>query len=693
MSGELAWWHLRFPRQLDESAVLAALSSFAGLAHGSRLIFTLTATHDGITHRLGVSASSADTIAGSLRAAIPSLRLDKAEAPAPIPRRVLWQLSPAIAAIRADRVVASSASLLASLFPLSRHEVICLRWKLRPSLRPRLDFASEGSRGGRTLALRHKLALPGLSGSGELAVASGTPWRTHMLVQRVSTSLRSLSTPHGRLAPDPYWFGQLLYVLGQRGRYFSVAELAAVIGWPVGGPDLPGLELGAAKTLVASRSLSEAGRVLGVSNFAGNERTVAISPKAATRGTYILGPTGTGKSSLIKNLIRDDLEQGRGLALVETNGDLINELCDLIPKNRQRDVVLIDPTDPTHSVGFNPFRGSPDPSLVADQLGELFERLWSAYWGPRTAQLVHMGLLSLAKRPDATLLDLPRLYLDPAFRARVIAGLDDPLGLEQDWRWFQSLPEKEQATVTAPLLNKARQFTARPSIRAIVGQAQAAISMQRIMAEQKIVLAYLPKGLIGSETAQLLGCLILTGIWQAATERTRLPLAERSTFGLYVDEVQDFAAAPIPWEELFAQGRKYGLALTVAHQNLGQIDKNLRESIQANARSKAVFATSPEDARSLERLFAPALTAADLQALDPYSIAAIVAQDDGGSSRPVTLRTPPPPGPLGSAEQVRQASRQQFAQPREEIEAALRRRLLSHKPPTVPIGRKPRRGA
>ncbi len=509
-------------------------------------------------------------------------------------------------------------------------------------------------------------------------------------MRRTAASLWSLSTPYGRLVADPYWYGQLLRLLGRRGRYLSIAELAAVIGWPIEAPDLPGLELGASKRLVPSLSLPSTGRVLGTSNFAGVSRPVAITPAASTRGLYLLGPTGTGKTSLIKHLVRDDLSAGRGLAVVETNGDLIQDLLDLIPPERTQDVVLIDPTDTDYAVGFNPFAGSPDPSLVADQLGELFQRLWKDYWGPRTGQLAHMGLLTLAQRQGSTLLDLPRLFLDPDFRAQVLRGLDDPVGLAPDWRWFGNLAEREQATVIAPLLNKVRQFTARPSIRAIMGQATPPLSMQTLMAEQKILLVYLPKGLIGAETAQLLGCLILTALWQAATERARLPLSQRTPFGLHVDEVQDFASAPIPWDEMFAQGRKYGLSLTVAHQNLQQLDKDLREVILANARSKAVFALSASDAKALEPLFAPALTASDLQALDAHAIAALVALDDGSTARPVTLQTPPPPTPLGSRQQVRHASRLHYARPRTEVEAELRRQVAPHPPPAAPVGRKPR---
>jgi hypothetical protein len=686
---KLTWFQLRFPQDLTEDRVLAALSAFSGVSHRTRLVFDLSADHRNITHRLAVSAAAREVITADLRAAIPSLRLDEIEPPnLPYTCRLLWQLTPTAAAIRDGELGATAASLLAALFPLGKHEAIRLMWTARPALRPALSPTPADRREGYASVMRAKLAGAGLHAAGELRVQAPNARRAARLMHGVTSVLRSLSTPHGRLLHDPYWYGQLLRLLGVRGRYFSVRELAAVIAWPIDSPDLPGLELGAAKRLVPSAILPSSGRVLGTSDFAGLTRTVALTPAASTRGLYVLGPTGTGKTSLLKNLIGDDLQAGRGLAVVETNGDLIRDLLDLIPPHRVKHVVLLDPTDRVTAVGFNPFAGSHDADLVADQLGELFERLWHRFWGPRTGQLAHMGLLTLARRSGSTLLDLPRLFLDPTFRRSLLAALDDPLGLEIDWRWFENLATREQAAVIAPLLNKVRAFTARPSIRAIVGQAKPAISMQRLMAERKILLVYLPKGLIGEDTAKLLGCLVLTSLWQSATERARLPNVERTPFGLYVDEVQDFAAAPIPWEEMFAQGRKYGLALSVAHQNLSQLPKELREVVLANARSKAVFALSSQDAKALEPLFASSLTARDLQALDAFSVAALVALDNGSTARPVTLTTPPPPTPLGSLELVQQASRQSYARSRSEVEAELRKQRARR--PAAPVGRKPR---
>jgi hypothetical protein len=685
----LVHYQLTFPRDLSNTAVTAALAALSGAPHGSRFVFEVSATRAGLRHGLAVSQSHAELVLGSLRAAVPSLRLDATTPPAePRGIRRLWQVVPRLGVLRSDDLAAISTNLLAGLFPLAAGELVRLRWHVRPGIRPRVEDSPEMRRTGRSQALRSKLAGPGLLAHGEVAVVAAVKPRRAQLLRRTGAALWSLGTPYGRLVPDPPLWARLTWLVGQRGRYLSSHELAAVIGWPVDGPDLPGLELGAAKRLAPSRQLACRGRVIGTTDFAGISRPVAITPSASTRGLYVLGPTGTGKTSLLKNLISDDLAAGRGLAVVETNGDLIRDLLDLIPDNRIQDVVLIDPTDRVAAVGFNPFVGSDDAALVADQLGELFQRLWKDYWGPRTGQLAHMGLLTLAQRSGSTLLDLPRLYLDPAFRQAVLTGLDDPVGLEPDWRWFDGLAPREQSTVVAPLLNKVRQFTARASVRAIMGQPSPATSMPAIMKGGKILLVNLPKGLIGAETATLLGCLILTALWQAATQRAALPLAARTPFGLYVDEVQDFAHAPIPWGEMFSQGRKYGLSLTVAHQNLEQLPKELREAILANARSQVLFALSAADARVMARHLEPAVTAADLQALEAHSVVARLALDNGGNARPVTLTTPPPPESTDSARQVRAASRRRYAQPRQDIEAALRRRAGSAT--ETPVGRKPR---
>lgn len=686
------WFELRWPRNVEDDQLVAALSSLSGLPHGARLLLEVSASDSGITHKLATTEATAETVAAALRAAIPSLRLTQIDVPEQaLSTGFVWQLDQRVAAIRSDDLPATSAALLSSLFPLGNGEAVSLRWHVRPGVRPVLPVNPEGATDGRTRALRDKLAKPGLRAHGELAVKAGIRERRRALFRRVAAMLWSFGTPHGHLTCEPRWFGWTMHLLGRRGRWFAADELAAVLGWPCGKElDLPGLELGAAKRLVPSRRLATAGRVLGFSNFGDVERPIALSAKAATKGVWCLGPTGTGKTSLLKNLIADDLAQGRGGLVIETNGDLVKELADSIPEHRVKDTILLDPLDPLNAVGFNPFNSDADPSLIADQLGELFQRLWAAFWGPRTAQLSHMALLTLARRPGSTLLDVPRLFLDESFRASVLRDLDDPLGLGPDWQWYESLSGSEQTTIVSPLLNKARSWVARPAIRAVVGQTKPALSLSQVIEQQKVLLVHLPKGLLGTETASLLGCLVLTAAWQAFAERAVLDPGERHPFGVYVDEWQDFAASPIPWEEMLAQGRKYGVALTVAHQNSTQLPRELREIVLANARTKLAFTLSGSDAKALEKVFAPALTAEDLQSLDPYAIAAVVALDDGGVSRPVTLQTPAPLKAAGSFAAVQMNSRKRYGRQRTELEAELRARVETPAK-TAPVGRK-RRG-
>jgi hypothetical protein len=685
------WYELRWPRNVSEDQVVAVLSSLSGLPHGARLILEVHADHRSITHRLATTEAVSETVAAALRAAVPSIRLTPIELANSNHRApFIWQLDRRVAALRADDLPATSAALLSSLFPLRAGETISLRWLVQPGLRPVLPVEANPLKDGRQKALRDKLMRPGLRAYGELAVVAEDRDRYRELFRRVGTMLWSLNTPFGHLLAESRWFGWTAYLLGQRGRWFATDELAAVLGWPIGKEfDLAGLELGAAKRLVPTRRLPRTGRVLGYSDYGHEPRPVALSPKAATKGTWMLGPTGTGKTSLLKNLIADDLAQGRGVLVIESNGDLVTELANSIPKPRQKDTILLDPLDPEYAVGFNPFASDADPSLIADQLNELFQRLWEAFWGPRTAQLSHMAALTLAKRPGSTLLDVPRLFLDERFRADVLADLDDPLGLGPDWQWFESLKASEQTTIVSPLLNKARQWVARPAIRAVVGQATPKLNMRDVIEKQKALLVHLPKGLLGTETTQLLGSLILTVAWQAFAERAALDPTERHPFSLYVDEWQDFASAPIPWEEMLAQGRKYGVSLTVAHQNITQLPSELREIVLANARTKLVFALSVTDAKQLEKVFAPALSAEDLKSLDPFSVAAIVAHDDGGLSWPVTLTTPPPLAPLGSLAAVQANSRTRYGRRRDELEAELRARAKSPRP-TAPVGRKRR---
>jgi hypothetical protein len=296
---DLIWHKLRFPRDLEADAAVAALSTFTGIPYGARIILDLSATNAGIAHHLAVTATHRDSIAANLRAAIPSLRLTSTD---PLPQdrhRVMLQLVPFVATVRGDELAATAAALLASLFPLDKDELIRMRWTLKSGPRPAPGISGDSDLGdGRLKALRAKLSEPGLNVYGELSIRADSRARRAQLTQRIASVLRSLSTPYGRIMLDPVWVGQLARAVYLRGRYVSASELAALVAWPIGGPDLPGLELGAAKRLVPGAKLATEGRVIGESDFEGFQRPVALTPTASTKGLWIVGATGVGKTNL-----------------------------------------------------------------------------------------------------------------------------------------------------------------------------------------------------------------------------------------------------------------------------------------------------------------------------------------------------------------------------------------------------------
>src|ERR1700733_11766760 len=204
---KLDWFQLRFPQDLEQDAVMAVLSSFSGLPSRARLVLELSATATGMSHRLGVSPSHAELVTASLRAAIPSLRLEAVDAPPTQRRGLLWQLAPRVAALRTDDLAAIAAGLLSSLFPLGDDEVVSLRWRLRSAPRPPLPAGRYDAQDGRERIVRAKLALPGVSAYGELSVMATEPARRSQLAQRTAAVLWSLTTPYGRLSADPYWLG------------------------------------------------------------------------------------------------------------------------------------------------------------------------------------------------------------------------------------------------------------------------------------------------------------------------------------------------------------------------------------------------------------------------------------------------------------------------------------------------------
>ena len=410
-----------------------------------------------------------------------------------------------------------------------------------------------------------------------------------------------------------------------RGDLVSVPELAALAHLPT---DLlvPGLARAGARPVAPPPAVPTEGKVLGDAD-AGHPRPVALAPDDARYHLHVLGATGSGKSTLLTNLVLGDVAAKRGVVVIDPKGDLVVDILDRLPVEAASRVVLLDPDEADAPPTLNVLEGK-DSDLVVDHLVAVFRRIFEAYWGPRTDDVLRSACLTLLRRRGATLAEVPRLLSDAAFRRPYVAGLNDPAGLGGFWTWYESLSDAQQAQVVGPVLNKLRAFLLRDFVRSVVGSARSSFDLAKVL-DGGVCLVRVPKGILGEDTARLLGSFVVAKVWQAATARARLSQPARSVASLYVDECQNFLTLPRSFDEMLAEARGYGLSLVLAHQHLAQLPRELRDAISANARTKVFFTLSPEDAHVLERHVAPQLSEHDLCHLDGYQAAARVVVGGG----------------------------------------------------------------
>ncbi|MHB8448949.1 MAG: type IV secretory system conjugative DNA transfer family protein [Mycobacteriales bacterium] len=382
---------------------------------------------------------------------------------------------------------------------------------------------------------------------------------------------------------------------------------------------------------------------------AGPRRGIGLSVPDARHHLHVVGATGTGKSTLLTNLILADATAGRGVAVLDPKGDLITDVLARLPASVGDRLVLIDPAETAAPAAVNVLDTTGrSPELVTDRVVGVFARLYASYWGPRIEDVLRCACLTLTRQPAptdhgtaATLADIPRLLSQPAYRAGIVARITDTTGLTGFWAWYDGLTEAARAQVIAPVMTKLRGILSRRFAVDLLGATTSTFALADIL-DGGIMLARLPKGVLGDDTTRLVGSLLLSGLWQAATERATRPETQRLDAAVYVDECHNFMHLPGPLDDVLAEARGYHLSLTLAHQHLGQLPRELADAIHANARNKALFTVSPDDARILARHLGPYLTADDLTRLDRYQLACRLVSG-GRDTHGFTLRARPAP--------------------------------------------------
>ncbi len=415
-------------------------------------------------------------------------------------------------------------------------------------------------------------------------------------------------------------------------------------------------------------------RVLGDTEV-GPRRTVALRVKDGRFHTHVVGATGSGKSTLLANLVLADMEGGRGVVLVDPKGDLADDVLARLPQRALERLVLIDPRETEAPPALNVLEGEPE-EVAVDHVVSVFARIFSAWWGPRTDDVLRSACATLRRLPGATLADVPLLLTDRRFRAPLVAGLSERSGLKGFWDAYDALTPAGQAQVIGPIMNKLRAVLARRFARDLFGSATSSFSMREVLAGS-VLLARLPKGTLGEDTSRLVGALLVARVWQAASARA--DDAHRPDATLYIDECQNFLALPTAIDDVLAEARGYHLSVVLAHQHLGQLPKDLFEAASANARNKVYFCVSPEDARVLARHTEPYLTPYDLCHLGAYQVACRLVVS-GEDLHAFTLRTRPMPTAIpGRAGEARDAARANAGRSRAERRHELLVRRRRHR--------------
>jgi hypothetical protein len=423
-----------------------------------------------------------------------------------------------------------------------------------------------------------------------------------------------------------------------------------------------------------------------------DHKQFSLSPEARRKHIAIFGKSGVGKTTLMRNMIACDLYGGAGVTVIDPHGSLIEDVLEIIPRERTNDVIYFNPKDTERAVGINILESvRPEQrALMVSNVVSIFHKIWETSWGPRLEDILRNGLYALAEQPEpVSLIALPKLLTNVAYRKQVLAHVTNPIvqdffrGYDEDWN------DHYKQEAIAPVLNKIRAFLINPLLRDIIGQKRSSFDFRWMLDHNKILLCDLSKGALGEDISSLLGSLLVTKLSLAALSREDTPERERVQHYLYIDEVHNFTYG-MDLPTILAEARKYRLTLVIATQTINQLQERSIDAVFGNCATIMSFRVSGEDAATLEREFAMVLPASALQHLPDYKIyiRTLKAIENIPGDIPTTphlVRAYSPftkDGSENTRENVLRASLERYARRREEIEGQINK-FFSLKP-TIP---------
>lgn len=557
---------------------------------------------------------------------------------------------------------ASLATLEALLYLRPVFETRCLVASPEPISRSMLS------------ALGHSMSEPGKHGrtqagqlEGGFAVIRGDQ-EVDVTVLRDSFESMTLGEPIPSLAPPG---------LERLRRLLGPWEASNVFRFPITDDEFPGLSSLSVPELEPPlarmpRDGQRIGRLL-----THGHRPVLLDPNERFRHLYVSGQTGTGKSTLLLNLVLQDIAAGAGVAVLDPHGDLVETILRNVPDERRDDVVLVDPADPVAVVGVNlleaetPVQQEYVVSELCNMFYELFDPGRQGIVGPRFETMLRQAALLLLAHPEepSSLLDITTLFTDDAVRKHLVKGLEDPI-LNEFWLGEMQLDRsREWQEVVSWFRSKFEIFRTSKLVRSVIGQAESTISFSEVLSERRILLVNLSKGMLGEYNSSLIGHIVFTRLWSAALERASVDASQRPDFFVYVDEFQNMTSDSLP--DVLSEARKFRVGITLANQFFSQVPERTRDAIMGNVGNRITFRVGPKDAAMFSAWMGRDVDGDDLTSL-PNHVAIASLSDAGVPLDPMVLRTDPPKDldDLSRAEVVRAASRARWARPVDEVDRA-----------------------
>ena len=542
-------------------------------------------------------------------------------------------------------------------------------------------------------ALQLKVAKPLFEVNLRLIASAGSPFQANDILDGLTAGFSQFGSPMRNdfkiVKPrnPKNIVNDFIYRMFDDGEkmLLSSEEIASIYHLPISSTETPRVKWLKSKEAPPPENLPTSGVLIGDAMFRGVAKPVYITDDDRRRHIYVIGQTGTGKSTLLGNMIIEDIQSGKGVAIIDPHGDLVENALGFVPKERLDDVIYFNPGDLARPLGLNMLDFNADrpeeKTFIVNEMQSIFNKLFSQEtMGPMFEQYMRNALLLMMEdmpNEPATLVEVPRIFTDAEYRKRKLARIHNPVVIDfWEKEAVKAGGEASLANMTPYITSKFNNFISNDYMRPIIGQPKSAFNFRDVMDNKKILLVNLSKGKIGDINAGLLGMVITGKILMAALSRVDIADADkRPDFNLYIDEFQNFTTDSIA--TILSEARKYRLNLTMAHQFIAQLEDKIKDAVFGNVGSELVFRVGVQDAEFLVKQFEPAFNQNDLINIDNLNAYAKILIN-GQTSKPFNLKVGTASWSGGNkelAEKLKEYSRMKYGQERQGIEDDIYKRL------------------